>query len=136
MADRTPEISIDSYAANRAEGITVDVRERMEYAYGHVPGAVWIPMGQLASRLGELDRSKPVHVICTTGNRSKAMADLLRRPGSTPFLWRPAPQAGSPPVTRSRLACDAQSPPSRRRSRGELTRDPLVSPSSPACSSG
>jgi rhodanese-related sulfurtransferase len=34
-------------------------------------------MGHLASRLGELDRSKPVHVICTTGNRSKAMADLM-----------------------------------------------------------
>lgn len=81
MADRTPEISIEVYAAQRAEGITVDVRERMEYAYGHVPGAVWIPMGQLASRMGELDRSKPVHVICTTGNRSKAMADLLLAAG-------------------------------------------------------
>jgi|SRR5512141_854381 rhodanese-related sulfurtransferase len=77
MADRTPEISIDDYAARRAEGTTVDVREYLEYAYGHVPGSVWIPMGQLASRLGELDPSKPVFVICTTGNRSKAMADLL-----------------------------------------------------------
>ncbi|MGA8248767.1 MAG: rhodanese-like domain-containing protein [Nocardioides sp.] len=77
MAGRTPEISIDDYAAQRARGTTVDVRERMEFAYGHVPGAVWIPMGQLAARLGELDRNKAVHVICTTGNRSKAMADLL-----------------------------------------------------------
>ena len=77
MADRTPEISIRVYTAQRAEGTTVDVRECTEYAYGHVPGAVWIPMGQLASRLGELDASKPVHVICTTGNRSRAMADLL-----------------------------------------------------------
>jgi rhodanese-related sulfurtransferase len=77
MADRTPEISIEVYTAQRAEGLTVDVRERVEYAGGHVPGAVWIPMGQLASRLGELDRMRPVHVICATGNRSKAMADLL-----------------------------------------------------------
>jgi rhodanese-related sulfurtransferase len=77
VAERTPEISIDAYAAQRAEGTTVDVREPMEYAYGHVPGALCIPMGQLASRVGELDPSKPVHVICATGNRSKAMADLL-----------------------------------------------------------
>jgi hypothetical protein len=78
MAGCTPEISIDIYAAERVAGTTVDVREHMEYAYGHVPGAVWIPMGQLPSRLGELDPSKPVHVICATGNRSRAMADLLR----------------------------------------------------------
>ena len=44
---------------------------------GHVPGAVLVPMGQLASRLDELDRSARVHVICASGNRSKAMADLL-----------------------------------------------------------
>jgi len=81
MADCTPEISIEVYATQRAEGITVDVRERMEYAYGHVPGALWIPMSQLASRSGELDARKPVHVICATGNRSKAMADLLMAAG-------------------------------------------------------
>jgi rhodanese-related sulfurtransferase len=34
-------------------------------------------MGQLASRLGEVDRSARVHVICASGNRSKAMTDLL-----------------------------------------------------------
>jgi rhodanese-related sulfurtransferase len=34
-------------------------------------------MGQLASRLSELDRSARVHVICATGNRSRAMTDLL-----------------------------------------------------------
>jgi rhodanese-related sulfurtransferase len=44
MADRTPEISIGAYAAQRADGTTVDVRERMEFAHGHVPGAVWIPV--------------------------------------------------------------------------------------------
>ncbi|MFZ2013991.1 MAG: rhodanese-like domain-containing protein [Nocardioides sp.] len=77
MSHVTPEVSLETYVALRKDGVTVDVREHMEYAYGHVPGAVLIPMGQLSSRLGELDRSKPVHVICTTGNRSKAMADLL-----------------------------------------------------------
>ena len=52
-------------------GTLVDVREAREYADGHVPGAVLMPMGQLASRLAELDRAKPVFVICASGNRSR-----------------------------------------------------------------
>ena len=75
--DRTPEISIEQYAAEQAQGVTIDVREKAEYAQVHVPGAVLVPMGQLASRIGEIDRSTRVHVICATGNRSKAMTDLL-----------------------------------------------------------
>ncbi len=74
---QTPEISIEAFAAEREAGTTVDVREKGEYAQAHVPGAVLLPMGQLASRLGELDRSTRVHVICASGNRSKAMTDLL-----------------------------------------------------------
>jgi rhodanese-related sulfurtransferase len=77
MSDQTPEISLEAYAAERETGVTIDVRERVEYAQSHVPGAVLIPMGQLASRLDEIDRSARVHVICASGNRSRAMADLL-----------------------------------------------------------
>ncbi len=73
----TPEISLETYAAAHLAGTTVDVRERAEYAQAHVPGAVLIPMGQLASRLDELDRSARVHLICASGNRSRAMTDLL-----------------------------------------------------------
>ena len=77
MSDTTPEISLEAYAAERETGLTVDVRERIEFAQGHVPGAVLVPMGQLTSRLDEIDRSARVHVICASGNRSKAMTDLL-----------------------------------------------------------
>ena len=74
---QTPEISVEDFAAEREAGTTVDVREKAEYAQAHVPGAVLLPMGQLASRLGELDHSARVHVICASGNRSRAMTDLL-----------------------------------------------------------
>ncbi len=73
----TPEITLEAYAAERESGTTVDVREQGEYAQAHVPGAVLMPMGQLPSRMHELDRSSRVHVICASGNRSKAMTDLL-----------------------------------------------------------
>ncbi|TDU88848.1 rhodanese-related sulfurtransferase [Kribbella voronezhensis] len=73
-----PEITIDQLATALTTGAAVvDVREPREYADGHVPGAVNIPMGRLTGRLGELDRSAPVYVVCATGNRSSAMTDLL-----------------------------------------------------------
>jgi rhodanese-related sulfurtransferase len=77
----TREISIEDFAATRSTDPLIDVRERTEYATGHLSGAVLIPMGQLTSRMKELDRSRPVYVICATGNRSLAMADLLHREG-------------------------------------------------------
>ena len=59
----------------------VRVRGDRAYVSGHVPRAVLVPMGQLASRLGELDREHPVYVICATGNRSAAMTHVLRASG-------------------------------------------------------
>ena len=37
----------------------VDVRTPKEYEQGHLPGAQLIPVGELESRLKELDRTKP-----------------------------------------------------------------------------
>jgi rhodanese-related sulfurtransferase len=76
------EVNIEQFAAAHADGASViDVREPMEYVGGHVPGAVLVPMGQLPSRTTELERSRPVYVICATGNRSGAMTDYLRQVG-------------------------------------------------------
>lgn len=72
------QIDIQQVATALESGACViDVRETSEYAAGHVPGAVNIPMGRLTARLGELDRGATVHVICASGNRSGAMVDLL-----------------------------------------------------------
>ena len=57
-------------AAHRDGGVVVDVREPFEYAAGHVPGATLMPMAAVRARLRELPRSRPVYVICATGNRS------------------------------------------------------------------
>jgi rhodanese-related sulfurtransferase len=78
---RTTEIDIEQFAAAHSSGSVIDVREPVEYAAGHVPGAEPVPFSQLADRMRELDRSRPVYVICASGNRSLPMTDLLRAAG-------------------------------------------------------
>ena len=58
----------------------LDVREDHEWSAGHAVGAVHIPMGELAGRLGELP-ADPVHVICRSGHRSGQVADWLLTQG-------------------------------------------------------
>ena len=78
----TTSTTVGALSAAHADGaVVIDVREPGEYVCGHVPGAVLVPMGQLPSRVAELDRSRPVFVICASGNRSRAMADYLERAG-------------------------------------------------------
>jgi rhodanese-related sulfurtransferase len=77
------EITLEQFAAAQQddEAFILDVREGMEYLQGHVPGAVLIPMSQLAARVGEVPRDRPVHVICRSGNRSASMTSFLQRAG-------------------------------------------------------
>jgi rhodanese-related sulfurtransferase len=77
------EITIEQFAAAHQDSAAfiLDVREGREYLQGHVPGAVLIPMSQLTSRLGEVPKDLPVHVICRSGNRSASMASFLERAG-------------------------------------------------------
>jgi rhodanese-related sulfurtransferase len=68
-------------AAPRDSAVVIDVREPYEYVTGHVPGARLVPMGQLAGAIGKLPRTGRIYVICATGNRSLAAADLLAANG-------------------------------------------------------
>ncbi|MEN2768001.1 sulfurtransferase TusA family protein [Ornithinibacillus xuwenensis] len=63
------------------DGLLLDVREAAEYAFGHIDGAKSIPMGELESRLEELDKEKEIYVICRTGKRSDLAAQLLVKNG-------------------------------------------------------
>jgi len=59
----------------------VDVRNPGEVEAGTIPGAIAIPVGQLPSRLSELDPAKATVVYCAGGYRSSVAASLLRRNG-------------------------------------------------------
>jgi len=67
----------------RGDLIVLDVREPAEYAFGHIEGAVSIPLGELEQRMSELDSDKEVIVICRTGKRSDFAAKQLEEKGFT-----------------------------------------------------
>jgi NADPH-dependent 2,4-dienoyl-CoA reductase/sulfur reductase-like enzyme/rhodanese-related sulfurtransferase len=48
----------------------IDVRERGEYANGHIKNAVNIPLSELRDRINEIPKDKPVYLHCRTGQRS------------------------------------------------------------------
>lgn len=50
--------------------VVVDVRDASEYAEGHIPGAINIPVAFFASRSDKLDKKKTIIVYCNAGNRS------------------------------------------------------------------
>lgn len=75
------EIDIDTLTSRSAETIVLDVREPEEYEQGHVPRAINLPQADLASRLDELPRDRPLALICRSGARSLRAAQFLRQVG-------------------------------------------------------
>jgi rhodanese-related sulfurtransferase len=65
------------------DALVLDVREEKEYAAGHIPKARLIPLGQLASRMQELDKfkSRPILVTCRSGHRSARACGMLTKAG-------------------------------------------------------
>ncbi|ADN76850.1 Rhodanese domain protein [Ferrimonas balearica DSM 9799] len=63
--------------------LLVDVRTPGEFAAGHLPGAINIPLDQLPGRLDELgdSKSQPIVVYCRSGNRSGQALNWLSRQG-------------------------------------------------------
>ncbi|MBY5922093.1 rhodanese-like domain-containing protein [Ferrimonas balearica] len=63
--------------------VLVDVRTTEEFAAGHLPGAINIPLDQLPSRLAELGEpgAETIVVYCRSGNRSGQALGWLNRQG-------------------------------------------------------
>ncbi len=81
-------VDVETFAKEFDAGafkLVVDVRTAEEYAGGHVPGAVNIPIDQLKGRLAELEphRADKIGVICQSGRRSLAASMTLAEAGFT-----------------------------------------------------
>jgi hydroxyacylglutathione hydrolase len=65
-----------------SKGVTVlDVRNAVEFAEGHIPSSLHIPLGYLGDRVREVPSDKPIVVQCHSGSRSQIGASLLKKLG-------------------------------------------------------
>ena len=81
VASRLTAKAFDERASELTDLQVVDVRNPGEVEAGTIPNAIPIPVGQLPTRLGELDATKPTVVYCAGGYRSSVAASLLRQRG-------------------------------------------------------
>jgi rhodanese-related sulfurtransferase len=65
------------------EAVVLDVRERIEWNAGHVPGARHVPLDELGTRKSELPPGRTIVAVCRSGSRSRWAVKDLRRAGFT-----------------------------------------------------
>ena len=83
---RVKEVSVTEAAKQQAAGaVLIDVRERDEFAKGHVRGATPLSKGVVELRIEETvpDINKEVILYCGGGSRSALAADNLQKMGYT-----------------------------------------------------
>ncbi|GAA3860811.1 rhodanese-like domain-containing protein [Saccharothrix violaceirubra] len=61
--------------------VLLDVREADEWTAGHAPGALHIPMSELAGRLDDLPADSELYVVCRMGGRSARVTQYLNANG-------------------------------------------------------
>ena len=81
MADSASALEIDGAQAAAliaaGDALVLDVREDYEREAGRIPGSVHIPLAELPTRAGELDRERELIVYCRAGVRSLMAAQAL-----------------------------------------------------------
>lgn len=68
-------------ALDAGDVLVVDVREPLEYAGGHVPGAHLRPLASVPTLVGDLPADQPVFLVCAVGARSAQAARYLAQHG-------------------------------------------------------
>jgi len=57
----------------------IDVRSATEFAAGHIPRAINIPMDEIENRIGDLRPELPTVLVCQSGKRASMTRSLLAR---------------------------------------------------------
>lgn len=59
----------------------IDVRTPQEFNAGHAKGAINIPLSEIKQNISLIERSRPVLIVCRSGNRSGQAVSLLKKMG-------------------------------------------------------
>jgi rhodanese-related sulfurtransferase len=81
QVDEITPVDLKSRFERGDDLIVIDVREPEEIAIAKFPNAVHVPMGEIPSRVTELDPDKETVVVCHHGIRSAQVAMYLARMG-------------------------------------------------------
>ena len=82
MFETGPHLDVQTFKALDLSQVQIlDVRERWEYELARLPGAILIPLGELAERMKELDPVRPVAAYCHHGMRSLQALQFLQSAG-------------------------------------------------------
>jgi rhodanese-related sulfurtransferase len=70
------------------EKLTVlDVRSPAEFAQGHIPTAMLIPLQELDARINEVPADKPLLIVCRTGRRAQIAYEHLQQARPEQTMW-------------------------------------------------
>ncbi len=76
-----PQTDWGAVAAAPGSAFLLDVRTATEFAAGHIPGAVNVPVDELRARLSEVPRDRPVVTYCQVGQRGYLATRILLSAG-------------------------------------------------------
>jgi hydroxyacylglutathione hydrolase len=82
-AQQVEQIPVDRLHSLRHELNILDVRDQDEWEEGHIRGATHIPYYSIEQHMKELDSSRPLAVLCASGQRSSLACSILQRHGFT-----------------------------------------------------
>lgn len=70
-------------ALQEDSSVLLDVRSKVEFRNGHIPGAQHFFVGRLAKALPDISKHQPIIVQCQAGDRATIAASILNRNGFT-----------------------------------------------------
>ncbi|MGL4554815.1 MAG: FAD-dependent oxidoreductase [Gemmataceae bacterium] len=76
-----PQTDWEALAALPEKPALLDVRTASEYAGGHIPGAVNVPVDELRGRLADVPKGRPVVAYCQVGQRGYLATRILMQAG-------------------------------------------------------
>ncbi|MDY6810212.1 MAG: rhodanese-like domain-containing protein [Actinomycetota bacterium] len=78
---QVPVTELPNDFTDDADRVLLDVREYDEWTAGHVRGALHIPLGDVPTRLGEIDLDAELLVVCHSSGRSMRVLQYLDQMG-------------------------------------------------------
>lgn len=83
LTGKVKQFHVEEIDARPRDGsaVLLDTRTPREYARGHAEGFINLPLDELRERLAELEKGKPVYVMCQSGMRSYLACRILMQNG-------------------------------------------------------